>query len=84
MNINIEAVLKTIQVHGPSRVVISADGDAVSPNRALAEGIVPDIIYIRNDGWSLGAPDKYKTVAYETWSDCWVGILQKNGEFVKL
>lgn len=78
MNVNLEAAVKMIFVHGPSRVVINADGEAVPSRRAHEEhGINPDIILIRKDGWSLGAPQHLAAVAFGTWADCWIGFIQK-------
>jgi hypothetical protein len=55
----------------PRRVVIDAEGAAVSPSRTELK---PDIVFIRDDGWTLGAPASLATVAYETWADYWVSF----------
>ena len=62
---------------GPDRVMID-ENEAVGWLRAKENyDITPDIIFIRNDGWSLGAPWRLKDAAEKLWSDCWVGVLIK-------
>jgi len=64
--------------HGPNRVLVTADGLAVPWKRAVNEhNIVSDIIFIRRDGWTLGAPESLENVAYQMWSDEWWGFLRK-------
>lgn len=61
---------------GPDRVVIDGSGEAV-PSRQAREryGIAPDVIFIRRDGWSLGAPLNLSNMAERMWSDDWIGVL---------
>lgn len=55
-----------------NRVVINNEGEAVNPNRAETDhGITPDIVFIRNDGWTLGAPKQFKDIAYQMWQNDW-------------
>ena len=57
----------------PRRVVINSDGDAVPYAIARDEhDIVPDIIFVRNDGWTLGAPRHLMNVAALMWPKDWV------------
>lgn len=52
----------------PGRVLVSADGTAVPPQRAREEhGVLPDIIFIREDGWALGAPQGLEKEAFALW-----------------
>ncbi len=61
---------------GPNRVVINKEGEAVPYETAFLEwAISPDIIFIRNDGWTLGAPLYLAQVAYELWADQWENFL---------
>lgn len=54
-------------------VIVDEHGLAKSPEKAEEENnITPDIIFWRNDGWSLGAPSEYESIAYEMWKDSWV------------
>lgn len=66
---------------GPDRVLIGADGTAVPPRRAREEyGIVPDVVFVRNDGWSLGAPIELRVAAYGLWEDEWITVIYLKGE----
>jgi hypothetical protein len=74
----IEAVAKRIMVHGPDRVVISGAGEAVGSKRAREQyGISAEIVFIRDDGWSLGAPLYFKDVAESLWADHWIGVMER-------
>ncbi len=54
------------------------DGLAVSSKRGREYyDIEPDIIFIRKDGWSLGAPAQWANAAEATWADEWVAVLLK-------
>jgi len=65
-----------ILANGPTRVVISEDGSAVSPKRAKeAYRITPDVVFIRDDGWSLGAPKRFADIAEAIWENKWRGVL---------
>src|SRR5262245_59247353 len=46
-----------------NRVVIDELGGAVNPRRASEMGVTPDVVFIRNDGWVLGAPARLESVA---------------------
>lgn len=73
---DIEKIKERIKKRGPDRVVVDAGGTAVTPNRALMEyGLVPDMVFIRSDGWSLGAPSQFRQVAFKMWDDEWVSFL---------
>ena len=51
--------------------------EAVTSRRAREEyRIVPDIIFIRNDGWSLGAPQHLEHAAYRLWKDEWTYFMR--------
>jgi len=51
------------------RIVIEADGYAVSPKMT---DIKPGIVFKRNDNWTLGAPKELAYTAYELWKNEWV------------
>jgi len=58
------------------RVVVSLEGEATSKLKAYqkyGEDVYPDYIYIRNDGWTLGACEKFQLVAYNMWRTDWIG-----------
>jgi hypothetical protein len=60
----------------PTRVLINTEGEAIPAARAEAQGITWDIIFIRNDGWSLGASEALAQVAHSLWADEWVAIIK--------
>lgn len=62
---------------GPNRVMIS-ESDGVPPQVARENySIEPDVIFIRRDGWSLGAPTHLEAAARRTWPESWIGLLRK-------
>lgn len=63
---------------GPVRVMVNKDGEATSPERAKQDyHVKPDVIYIRDDGWSLGAPFELIDVAEKTWRGYWVAFMRR-------
>ena len=72
--VNLNKHIKRLMEYGPTRVVINSEGDAVTPERAKRDhDIEPDVIFIRDDGWSLGAPDHLMAIARRMWADEWIG-----------
>ena len=67
----LKAVCGPTLAHGPDRVVINGSGEAVAPHRAPKF----DIVFVRDDGWSLGAPAALAKTAESLWADQWVGVL---------
>ena len=64
---------------GPDRVVINTHGDATTPRIAKeSHSILPVIIYVRGDGWSLGTPAMFDTVAQRLWDKEWVAVIYKD------
>jgi hypothetical protein len=60
----------------PDRVVISHTGEATTPQRALTEhGLSSDVVFVRNDGWMLGATADLCGTAYYMWKDEWFGVM---------
>lgn len=60
------------------KVVVDSEGLGTTLERALKEyNIKPDIIFIRDDGWTLGAPSQFERVAYRMWHDRWVAFIRK-------
>ena len=63
------------QAPDPTRVMVR-EGCATNPQAALRDhGIEPDVIFVRNDGWMLGAPIHLALQAQRLWADQWVNIL---------
>jgi len=58
---------------GPDRVVINDEGEALPWSRAhQIHNILPDVIFVRKDGWCLGAPISLEKTAFKMWADEWV------------
>lgn len=80
MSVDLKEAVRGIMRGGPDRVVINSEGDGIPPKRAWAQhGITPDVIFIRDDGWTLGAPAYLEDVAERLWRDQWVGVLRRPG-----
>jgi hypothetical protein len=76
----IKETIRSIIAGGPDRVVINASGEATSSTCARNEyKIAPTVIFVRDDGWSLGAPEQFRHVARDMWSDKWVAKLTWDG-----
>jgi len=79
---DLQKMFDLILSRGPTRVMINKEMDATTSQRAREEyNIVPDIIFIRNDGWSLGAPNFLEKEAYSCWKESWIGFVRR-GELV--
>jgi hypothetical protein len=61
------------------RVVVAATGAVVSLSRARRLGIEPDVIFVRADGWTLGAPWRFAPVAVHLWLDDWIEQWERVG-----
>ena len=71
----LQGAMKLIAIHGPSRVMVS-EFEATRPETAKgAHGISPDIIFIRDDGWSLGAPKALAEAAEALYPEQWTHVL---------
>lgn len=78
MKRDLPTLAQNILMVGPARVMINAEGEAVASARAREQfGVDPDVIFIRDDGWSLGAPKQFETVAFKLWEGSWIGFLRK-------
>lgn len=63
-----------------NRVIYNEEGDATTPKIAFEEfGIRPSVAFLRNDGWSLGAPRPLELVAFSLWKGDWTHF-SKDGE----
>lgn len=68
----VKELIEQINKSGPDRILINDFGDATSPKRT---NIKPDIIFIRKDSWTLGAPYHLVPLAFGMWEDEWEFIL---------
>lgn len=78
--IDLDAVVAKILEHGPTRVLTSDIWAEAPANgcRGLA------VIFVRNDGWSLGAPDRLVDAARALWAEAWVVELRlESGQWVR-
>ena len=75
-----DVILRAItEIHrwGSRRVLIDKDGTTTSPERAfrLQDMRKPDVIFIRSDGWTLGAIKELADIAESLWKKEWVAVL---------
>ena len=70
--------LPKVEGFAPTRIIIDAEGYAVTPEMAAYQSIFPDITFIRDDGWSLGAPSKFEDVAHKLWKNSWTHFFRKS------
>lgn len=64
----------------PVRVVVNGSGHAVTPVRALHDfGLMPDVFFLRDDGWCLGATSECEAVAFRLWRDHWTHFQRVGG-----
>lgn len=75
--LDLERLVQEIRERGPRRVVIDIRGEAVTPFSAKERGITPAVVFIRNDGWSLGAPAEFEGAAEEMCLNDWVAVTRK-------
>lgn len=81
----LEKAAKQLKEEGPARVLINAEGEGLGAARAREKhGIKPDIIFIRRDGWTLGAPDWLEAEAFRQWPDQWVAFMRRPEEKARL
>lgn len=62
-----------------TRVTVESPIYGTTPEIAKAQyGITPDVIFLRSDNWSLGAPMQFAEESDELWPGNWVGFVTKN------
>lgn len=64
---------RAVQVRGPDRVVVNPQGMAEAPRSGVPYW---DVVFIREDGWSLGAPAELEETAERIWNDAWVEVFR--------
>jgi len=72
---------------GPTRVVVKVEGGVVTygcpPDQAKRDyGIEPDVVFVRNDGWSLGARFADRDPAFKLWEGDWLCEINLTTGFV--
>lgn len=64
---------KGVAFFPPERVLIDPrSGEAVGYRRASKEGIEPDFVLVRDDGWTFGARWGDSSAAWALWPESWV------------
>ena len=59
----------------PHKVIVDKDGQALPPQRAVRfHDVRPAVVFIRKDGWTLGAPVWLIDVALQLWKDEWAAV----------
>ena len=72
-------ILEVLKKGEPTRVIVEPTNTrAVPPDAAKnCHGIVPTIVFIRHDGWSLGAPKHLEEYAESAGKvDGWVAVIR--------
>lgn len=70
--------LNKLNNSGPDRVLTTHDGGSVPYKNAIEEYFIDvDIIFIRNDSWTLGCHRTMVASAYNLWKDEWLAVLIK-------
>ncbi len=77
MSASLQDIADAAIAQGPDRVVVDGAGVALPPGPAREMGAVPHVIFIRGDGWTLGAPEHLAKVAEALWSDEWIGYVKR-------
>lgn len=81
--LSLESIAELVRKNGPIRVIVDAEGLGEQPQRAQRRPYYepPVVVFIRNDGWTLGACAKYEAVARKLWEKDWVGVLRNGPAF---
>lgn len=80
----INHIKNQVLASGPTRVLVDSDGTSVSLKDAERQNIKPDLIYIRDDAWSLGVPKKLEAQAKLLWFGHWVAKVDINTGSIKI
>lgn len=69
-------ILADIARYGPKRVMIDENGTSMPPETAeRVHEIKPEIILVRDDGWSIGCEIYLQNELYELYPDMWIGFM---------
>jgi len=75
----INGVVVKVLLDGPTRVVTETDGGCVlyaaDPESAARQGVRSDVVWVRDDGWTLGATFIDASAAKSLWAGDWVAYL---------
>lgn len=62
---------------GPDRVLIQNEISVPWRIAVLEHKIIPTIVFIRNDGWMLGAKGSLISIAWEICKNDWIGFIRR-------
>lgn len=83
---DIDSLVNKVMKNGPSRVFARCScgcGGLVGRSPEEHNCPSPDVIFIRKDGWSLGAPKAFIAEAEKLWDDSWVAVLDVSDRSVR-
>lgn len=62
-------------LRGVDRVLLDREGTATTPLlAAVRNGVRAEVVFVRDDGWKIGAPKRLEDVARSLWPDQWVEV----------
>lgn len=73
-------IYELVSDNGPNRIVVDDQGTAMSLRHArdkLRRLIPYDVVFVRDDGWALGASYEFENVAYLLWRREWIGEVRR-------
>jgi hypothetical protein len=77
--LNLDEVVERVLRDGPVRVVTSVEEGCVAfaeaPALAEQKGVYAEVVYIRDDGWTLGAEDSDESAAERLYRGEWIARL---------
>ena len=74
---NGEQAMRTLLWNGPHRVLIDTDTATTSHEAQEDHNIWPEVIFLRRDGWMLGAPSHLEPNAVSLWRESWVAFIRR-------
>lgn len=78
--IDVDQLFDQLRRRGPTRVYCG-DQIAKSPARAKREHNASwSIVFVRNDGWSIGCDEQFASETHDLWGDDWVAALRRKGD----
>lgn len=74
--LDLKPILDRVRHSGPDRIVINVQLDGVAPAHTTVRA---DVIFVRKDGWTLGAPRDLARATFELYRGDWVAVVQRRG-----
>jgi hypothetical protein len=75
----------TIIMPDVDRVIVNYHGYGVPPDRAVNEYLIDScaVVFVRDDGWSLGSPISFYDVAYRIYANEWEWMIRSPFTFAE-